>query len=186
MTGSELLQDTKKKMEAAFEHTKKEFSGMRTGRASPALLEGLQVEVYGTLTPIAQVGTINVPEPRMLSIQIWDKGVVKFVEKAIRESNLGLNPVVDGQTIRVPIPPLTEERRKDMVKVISKHAEEGRVSIRNVRRLALDSLKDMEKKKLLSEDELKKFEKDVQKLTDDCVKQVDALLSQKEKDIMQV
>ncbi len=186
MTGSELLQDTKKKMEAAFEHTKKDFSGMRTGRASPALLESLQVEVYGTLTPIAQIGTINVPDARTLSIQVWDNSVVKFVEKAIRDSNLGLNPTSDGQIIRVPLPSLTEERRKEMVRVIAKHAEEGRVSVRNVRRTALDSLKDMEKKKLISEDELKKLEKDVQKLTDDFVKQVDMLLSQKEKDIMQV
>jgi ribosome recycling factor len=181
-----LLKETKQKMDAAIEHVKKEFAGLRTGRASPSMLETIQVDVYGSLTPISQVGTINVPEPRMLSVQVWDKGVVKFVEKAIRESNLGFNPVADGQIVRIPVPALNEERRKDMVKTLSKYAEDGRISIRNVRRFALDSFKELEKKKLISEDDLKKQEKEIQKITDDYIRQIDSLFAQKEKDIMQV
>lgn len=182
----QLLTETKDKMKAAVEHTKKEFSGLRAGRASPQLLEPIMVDAYGSLVPIIQVGNINIPEPRALSVQVWDKGLVKAVEKAIRESDLGLNPSADGQTVRVPVPQLTEERRKDMVKVAAKYAEEGRISIRGIRRHSLDALKKMEKDKLITEDDLSRQEKDIQKITDDHISQIDELLASKEKDILQV
>lgn len=182
----ELIADIKDKMGAAVEHTKKEFSGLRAGRASPQLLEPIMVDAYGSLVPIVQVGNINIPEPRALSVQVWDKGLVKSVEKAIRDSDLGLNPSADGQTVRVPVPQLTEDRRKDMVKVAAKYAEEGRVSIRGVRRHGMDALKKMEKDKLITEDELSRHEKDIQKATDEHISQIDTLLTNKEKDILQV
>lgn len=183
---SELSKELHEKMGAAIEHTKKEFAGLRAGRASPQLLEPVMVEAYGNNTPLQQLGNINVPEPRMLSVQVWDKGLVKSVEKAIRDAGLGLNPVADGQIVRVPVPQLNEERRKEMVKIASKYAEEGRISIRNIRRHGLDTLKKMEKDKVVSEDEAARHEKDIQKLTDEYIEKVDVLLAQKEKDIMQV
>ncbi|MCP5322513.1 MAG: ribosome recycling factor [Candidatus Paracaedibacteraceae bacterium] len=183
---SELSTELHEKMGAAIEYTKKEFAGLRAGRASPQLLESVMVEAYGNNTPLLQLGNINIPEPRMLSVQVWDKGLVKSVEKAIRDAGLGLNPVADGQVVRVPVPQLNEERRKEMVKIASKYAEEGRISIRNIRRHGLDILKKMEKDKVVSEDEAARHEKDIQKLTDEYIEKVDVLLVQKEKDIMQV
>ncbi|MDP3936083.1 MAG: ribosome recycling factor [Alphaproteobacteria bacterium] len=183
---SELSKELHDKMDAAVEHTKKEFAGLRAGRASPQLLESVMVEAYGNTVPLIQLGNINVPDPRTLSVQVWDKGLVKSVEKAIRDSGLGLNPVADGQTVRVPVPQLNEERRKEMARIAAKYAEEGRISIRNIRRHGLDVLKKMEKDKIISEDETARHEKDIQKLTDEYIVKVDSVLSQKEKDIMQV
>jgi len=183
---SELLNELHEKMDAAIEHTKKEFAGLRAGRASPQLLEPIMVEAYGNMSPVHQLGNINVPEPRTLSVQVWDKGLVKAVEKAIRDSGLGLNPVADGQTVRVPVPQLNEERRKEMVRIAAKYAEEGRISIRNIRRHGLDLLKKMEKDKIISEDETVRHEKDIQKLTDEYIAKIDVILNHKEKDIMQV
>ena len=177
------LKDLRKRMEGAIASLKSEFSGLRTGRASASLVEPIDVDAYGSKMPMTQVGTIGVPEPRMISVQVWDKGLVGAVEKAIRESGLGINPVVDGQNVRIPVPPLTEERRKDLVKVAGKYAEQAKVAIRNVRREGMESIK---KADGVSEDEQKKLSEDVQKLTDEMVKGVDDALSTKEEEIMQV
>ena len=181
-----LKTDTKRRMEGALEVLHKEFAGLRTGRAHTSLLDPIQVEAYGQAMPLNQVGTVSVPEPRMLTVQVWDKGMVKAVEKAIMEAGLGLNPQADGQMVRIPIPPLNEERRKELVKVAGKYAEEARVAVRNVRRHAMDELKKAEKDSDISEDELRQYSDEVQKLTDDFVKQVDDSLSTKEGEIMQV
>ncbi len=182
----ELQLDIEGQMESAVAALKKEFAGLRTGRASVALLEPIQVEAYGALTPINQVGNIGVPEPRMLTVQVWDKGTVKAVEKAIRDSGLGLNPAVDGQTVRVPIPPLTEERRRDLTKIAGKYTEQTRISVRNARRDGMESLKKAEKDGAISKDEHHDFSDIIQKLTDKTIKQVDELLAVKEEEIMQV
>lgn len=179
-------QDTQRRMDGALDSLHKEFSGLRTGRASTSLLDPIMVDVYGSKMPLNQVGTINAPEPRMLVVQVWDATAVKSVDKAIRESGLGLNPMQDGNNIRIPIPDLTEERRTELSKVAGKYAESARVSIRNVRRDAMDNLKKMEKDGDISEDDLKRMSDEVQKLTDDAVKKVDTMLSDKEKDIMTV
>lgn len=178
--------DTKRRMEGAVEVLHKEFGGLRTGRASTSLLDPITVEAYGQAMPLNQVGTVSVPESRMLSVQVWDKGMVKAVEKAIMDAGLGLNPQADGQLIRIPIPPLNEERRKELVKVAGKYAEEARVAVRNVRRHAMDELKKAEKDGDISEDELRQYSDEVQKLTDDFVKQVDDALAHKEEEVMQV
>ncbi len=183
---SDLKKDVSHRMDNTVEVLKKEFAGLRTGRASASLLEPVVVEAYGQTMPITQCGTIGVPEPRMLTVQVWDKGQVKAVEKAIRDSGLGLNPQTEGQVIRVPIPPLNEERRKEMQKIAGKYAEQARVAVRNVRRDAMDTLKKLEKDGHISEDEIKKYEKEIQALTDSTVKKIDESLSGKEKDIMQV
>ncbi|MDA8231244.1 MAG: ribosome recycling factor [Magnetospirillum sp.] len=183
---SDLRSDLHRRMDSAVEVLKKEFSGLRSGRASTSLLEPVVVEAYGSAMPISQCGTIGVPEPRMLTVQVWDKGLIKAVEKAIRESGLGLNPSVDGQLVRVPIPALNEERRKELQKVAGKYAEQARVSVRNVRRDGMDGLKKLAKDGHISEDEIHKHEKEVQSLTDDTIKKLDDLLAHKEKEIMQV
>ncbi|NWG54531.1 MAG: ribosome recycling factor [Hydrogenophilaceae bacterium] len=180
------LDDYKKRMDGALTALKHEFSGLRTGRASASLLEPLQVEAYGTTTPILQVAGISVPEPRMITVQVWDRANVAAVDKAIRASGLGLNPIVEGQTLRVPIPPLTGERRQELAKQAGKYAEQARVAIRNVRRDAMDVLKKQEKDHVISEDEHKKLAEQVQKATDEHVKQVDEALRHKEEEIMQV
>jgi len=177
------LADIKRRMTAALDNLKKEFSGLRTGRASTSLLDPVTVEAYGSRTPLAQVGSISVPEPRMLTVTVWDGSLVKAVEKAIRDAGLGLNPQADGGTIRVPIPELNEERRKELQKVAGKYAESARIAIRNVRREGMDAIK---KDKALGEDDVKRQEGDVQKATDDHIGQVDKLLADKEKDIMVV
>jgi len=186
ITWSDLKKDITRRMDSAVEVLKKEFSGLRSGRASVNLLDPVVVEAYGQAMPLSQCGTVGVPEPRMLTVQVWDKGLVKAVEKAIANAGLGLNPQADGQLIRVPIPALNEERRKELQKVAGKYAEQARISVRNVRRDGMDTLKKMEKDGHLSEDEIKKHEKEVQSLTDDLVKKVDELLAHKEKEIMQV
>lgn len=183
---SELKTDTKRRMEGAIEVLHKEFGGLRTGRATTGLLDPVQVEAYGQAMPLNQVGTISVPEPRMLTVQVWDKGMVKAVEKAIMDAGLGLNPQSDGQLVRIPIPALNEERRKELVKVAGKYAEDARVAVRNVRRHAMDELKKAEKDGDISEDELRQYSDEVQKLTDEFVKQVDDALSIKEGEVMQV
>lgn len=180
------LADVKKRMDSALEVLRKELQGLRTGRASAALLEPIVVEAYGSEMPLNQVATVNVPEPRMLTVQVWDRGLVKAVEKAIRTSSLGLNPAVDGQLIRVPLPELTQERRNELVKVAHKYAEQARVAVRNVRRDGMDTLKKMEREGDISQDEHKHWADEVQKLTDRHIEAINQLLEHKEKDILQV
>lgn len=183
---NEIKNDTQIRMAKSLESLKTDFGGLRAGRAHASLLDGIMVEAYGSPAPLAQVGSVSVPDARTLSVSVWDKGVAKAVEKAIRESDLGLNPVSDGQLIRIPIPPLSEERRKELVKVASKYAEQSKIAIRNVRRDALDGIKKLKKDNLISEDDEKRFETEIQKLTDDSIKKIDEELSRKEKDILQV
>jgi len=178
--------DLERRMQGAVESLKHDLNGLRTGRASTALLDPVTVEVYGSHMPLNQVATVSAPEPRMLSVQVWDKSNVSSVEKAIRNANLGLNPIVDGQTLRIPIPPLTEERRKDLVKLAGKYAEQQKIAVRNVRRDANDDFKKAEKAGEISQDEQKKLETDVQKETDAAIKRIDEALKTKEQEIMQV
>jgi ribosome recycling factor len=178
--------ELKRRMTGATDLFKKELTGLRTGRASVSLLEPIQVEAYGSHMPISQVGTVSAPEPRMLTVQVWDKSMVKNVEKGIREANIGVNPMVDGQLIRVPMPPLTEERRKELVKLAHKFAEQTRVAVRNVRRDGMEALKQLEKDRKITEDEHRQRNTEVQKLTDDIIKQIDDMLAAKEKDILHV
>jgi len=181
-----IRKDVVRRMQGAVEALLKEFGGLRTGRASISLLEPITVDAYGGQMPLSQVGTVGVPEARMLTVQVWDKSLVKAVEKAILESGLGLNPAVDGQLIRVPIPPLTEERRVELTKVAGKYAEEARVAVRNVRRHAMDELKKAEKDGDISQDEQHDFGRQVQDLTDENIKKIDDALESKESEIMQV
>jgi ribosome recycling factor len=173
-------------MDAAQEVLRKELSGLRTGRASVSLLDPIHVEAYGNNMPLKEVGTVSAPEPRLLVVNIWDRGVVKAAEKAIRDAGLGLNPQTEGQTIRVPIPALNEDRRKELTRVAAKYAEAARVSVRNVRRDGIDVLKKREKAHQISEDQLHRLEKEVQGLTDAEVQKIDATLAQKDKEILQV
>lgn len=180
------LKTYRDRMEKSVTALKEEFSGLRTGRANAGLLEPVRVEAYGSASPLSAVAAISVPEPRMLSVNVWDKGMVSAVDKAIRNANLGLNPIVDGQTLRIPVPPLTEERRKDLVKLAGKYAEQQKIAVRNVRRDANDDLKKAEKASEISQDEQKKMEADVQKDTDAAIKRIDETLKAKEQEIMQV
>ena len=182
----QLKSDISRRMEGALEVLQKEFAGLRTGRASISLLEPITVEAYGQSMPMDQVGTIGVPEARLLTIQVWDKGLVSSVEKAIRDSNLGLNPVSDGQLVRVPIPPLSEERRVELTKIAGRYTEEAKVAIRNVRRHAMDDLKKAEKDGNISEDSHREYSDEVQKLTDAYVTRMDEVLAKKEEEILQV
>lgn len=168
------------------ESLRKEFAGLRTGRATTALLDGIMVEAYGSTVPLNQVGNASVPEARMLSVSVWDKSLMKAVEKAIRESGLGLNPMNDGQMIRIPIPPLSEERRIELCKIAGKYTETARVSARNVRREALDAVKKMKQENSISEDEQKRYESEIQDLTDKTIAALDDLLKNKETEIKQV
>src|SRR6201996_4724615 len=176
------LDQTKQRMESAVEALKKEFGGLRTGRASTSLLDSIKVDAYGSAMPLSQVGTVGVPEPRLLTVQVWDGGLVKSVEKAIRDAGLGLNPQPDGQLIRVPVPELSAERRQELAKIAGKYAETAKIAVRNVRRDAMDALK----KEKLSEDELKSQNEKVQKQTDETIKKVDDTLAAKEKEITTV
>ena len=180
------LKTYRDRMDRSVAALKEEFSGLRTGRANAGLLEPVRVEAYGSASPLTAVAAISVPEPRMISVSVWDKGMVVAVEKAIRNANLGLNPIVDGQTLRIPVPPLTEERRKDLVKLAGKYAEQQKISVRNVRRDANDDLKKAEKAGEISQDEQKKLEADIQKETDAAIKRIDEALKTKEQEIMQV
>ncbi len=180
------LDDYRKRMDGAITALSNEFGGLRTGRASASLLDPVQVEAYGTTSPLNQVAGVTVPEPRMISVQVWDKAVVSAVDKAIRSSNLGLNPIIDGQTLRIPIPPLTGERRQELAKVAGKYAEQQRVAVRNVRRDAMEHLKKLEKEHAISQDEHKRQNEEVQKVTDEHIKKIDEMLRHKEEEIMQV
>jgi len=183
---NELKKDIARRMDSAVEVLRKDFSGLRSGRAAASLLEPVVVEAYGSMMPLSQCGTVGVPEPRLLTVQVWDKGLVKAVEKAIRDAGLGLNPAADGQLVREPVPALNEERRKELQKVAGKYAEQARVSVRNVRRDGMDGLKKLAKDGHISEDDIHKHEKDAQVLTDETVKRIEDLLANKEKEIMQV
>ena len=186
MTEEELLKDLRRRMDGAIEVLRKEFGGLRTGRASTSLLEPVQVNAYGGMVPLNQVASVNVPEPRMISVQVWDRSVVKAVDKAIREAGLGLNPQTEGQVIRVPIPELNEERRRELTRVAAKYAEQARVSVRNVRRDGIEALRRLEKDGEISQDEHRKLDREVQQLTDDHIKRIDETLAQKDKEILQV
>jgi ribosome recycling factor len=185
-TEKPVLSKYRDRMDKAVAALKEEFASLRTGRASANLLDQIHVDAYGSTVPINQVGAISVPEPRMISVSVWDRALVVSVEKAIRSSGLGLNPVVDGQNLRIPIPPLTEERRKDLAKIAGKYAEQQRIAVRNVRRDANDDLKKAEKDGVINQDEHKRMEADVQKLTDEAIKRVDEALKIKEQEIMHV
>ena len=184
MTTSISTDDLKRRMHGAIDALKHELAGLRTGRASAALLEPIHVEVYGSNMPLNQVATVSVQEPRLLTVQVWDRSNVQPVEKAIRSAGIGLNPVTDGQLIRLPIPELTEERRKDLAKLVGQYAEKAKIAVRNVRRDGMDHLKQDEKNHDISEDERKRLEHDVQKLTDDMIKEIDDLAEAKEKEIL--
>src|SRR5882757_401790 len=176
--------DLERRMAGAVEALKHDLGGLRTGRATTGLLDPVTVEVYGSHMPLNQVATVTAPEPRMLSVQVWDKSNVGPVDKAIRSAGLGLNPIVDGQTLRLPIPDLTEERRKELAKLASQYAEKARIAARNVRRDGMDNLKTDEKKGEISEDDRKRREGDVQKLTDSTIAEIDAATASKEKEIL--
>ena len=180
------LEESSKKMNTALDVLSREFSGLRTGRASINLLDTVKVDSYGSYMPLSQISTVNISDSRLIVVQVWDKSLVKNVEKAIRDSGLGLNPTADGQNVRVPLPPLTEERRAELGKIAAKYAEDSRINVRNVRREAMDLLKKLEKNGEISEDQLARFSKEVQQLTDDHIKKIDDSLATKQKDIMQI
>ncbi len=180
------LSEIERRMQGAVASLKQEFSGLRTGRASASLLDPIMVNAYGSMMPLSQVGTVSVPEPRIISVQVWDKTMVAAVEKAIRDSDLGLNPVVDGQLLRLPIPELNEERRQELTKIAAKYAEQARVAVRNVRRDGMDQLKKLEKDGEISKDDHHSISGKVQDLTDQYIKELDEVLSTKEAEIMQV
>ena len=173
-------------MENAVEVLKREFSGLRTGRASTSLLDPISIEAYGSKVPLNQVSNISVPESRLLTVQVWDASLVNTVENSIRNSNLGLNPMIEGSLIRIPIPELSEERRIEIVKIASKYSEDSKVSIRNIRRDAMEKIKNLEKNKEISQDESFKFSEEVQKMTNELIKRIDNLFTDKEKDILRV
>ena len=180
------VDDLQRRMTGAAEVLKHEFAGLRTGRASASLLDHIKVDAYGAETPLNQVSTINVPEPRMITVQVWDKGMVKSVEKTIRDSGLGLNPAADGQLVRVPIPELTEERRGELAKIAGKYTEQARVAVRNVRRDGMETLKKMEKAGEMSKDDHKIWSDEIQTMTDDTIKLIDQTFTDKQKEILQV
>jgi ribosome recycling factor len=182
----EILLSADERMDGAVEALKRELNGVRTGRAHPSLIETLHVDYYGASTPLKQLGTINAPESRLLTIQVWDRGAVRAIEKAIQQSDLGLNPAIDGQLIRLPIPPLTEQRRKEMVKMVHTKAEEARVAVRNVRRHANDEFKRAEKDGHISQDDIKRHEEELQKLTDRHTATIDGEARKKEADLLEV
>jgi ribosome recycling factor len=181
-----LLKDLRRRMDGAVEVLRKEFGGLRTGRASASLLEPITVAAYGGTVPLNQLANVSVPEPRMITVQVWDRAMVKAVDKAIREAGLGLNPQTEGQVIRVPIPDLNEERRRELTRVTAKYAEQARVSVRNIRRDGVELLRRREKDAEISQDQQRKLQQDVQHLTDDYVKRIDEALTQKDKEILQV
>ena len=177
--------DLQRRMHGAVEALKHDLGGLRTGRASTTLLDPIHVEVYGANMPLNQVATVSAPEPRLLSVQVWDRSNVGPVERAIRTAGLGINPIIDGQNIRLPIPDLTEDRRKELAKLAHQYAEKAKVAVRNVRRDGMDALKADEKKKDISEDEHKRLDTEVQKLTDDSIKEIDEVLAAKDREILQ-
>lgn len=182
----EIIKQTDTKMHKAVEHVRNELIRIRTGKATTNLLDGIKVDYYGTLTPIAQVGNLSTPDIHTITVQVWDKSAIPLVEKAILNSNLGLNPQNDGNVVRIPIPALNEERRKELVKLIKKYGEDGKIAVRNVRRDEIEKLKKAEKDEHFSEDDRKHAEVEIQKLTDKHIKEIDSLMQQKEKEIMEV
>jgi ribosome recycling factor len=180
------LKDLRRRMDGAVEVLRKEFGGLRTGRASAGLLEPVTVSAYGGTVPLNQLANVSVPEPRMITVQVWDRAMVKAVDKAIREAGLGLNPQTEGQVIRVPIPDLNEERRRELTRVTAKYAEQARVSVRNIRRDGVELLRRREKDAEISQDEQRKLQQEVQHLTDEYVKRIDEALAQKDREILQV
>ncbi len=182
----DVVEKTRSGMEKSIEALKKEFTKVRTGRASLGLLEDVRVDYYGTPTPLNQLGTMTIPEPRLITIQPWEKKLIPDIEKAILKADLGLNPTSDGQLVRLAIPPLTEERRKEMVKMLKRMGEEAKIAVRNARRDANEQLKKLEKDKQISEDELKRGEKEIQELTDRYVKKTDEVVAAKEKEVMEI
>lgn len=186
MNFNELKQDMQARVSKSIEALKKEFAGLRTGRASTGLLDSVMVNAYGAMVPLNQVGTVSVPEARMLSVSVWDKNLLKHVEKGIMEANLGLNPMNDGVQIRIPLPPLSEERRVELAKVAGKYTEESRVAVRNIRRDILDKVKKMKNDGEISEDDQKRYEDEIQKMTDAAIEEMDSLLKAKEVEIKQV
>lgn len=181
-----IIQEYRKRMDGALGALKSELSGLRTGRVNASLLDNIKVEVYGTLLPLNQVGSISVPEPRMLSVSVWDKSQIAAVDKALRKSSLGLNPIMDGQILRIPVPSLTEERRQVLVKVAGNYSENTRIAVRNIRRDAMDKLKRMEKEALMSQDEQKAHSDDVQDMTDSVIEVIDGILQSKTEEIMRI
>ena len=181
-----LLKDLRRRMDGAVEVLRKEFGGLRTGRASASLLEPITVAAYGGTVPLSQLANVSVPEPRMITVQVWDRSMVKAVDKSIREAGLGLNPQTEGQVIRVPIPDLSEERRRELTRVTAKYAEQARVSVRNIRRDGVEMLRRREKDAEISQDQQRKLQQEVQHLTDDYVKRIDEALAQKDREILQV
>jgi len=179
-------EDTRRRMKGAVATVKHEFAGLRTGRANTAILDPVTVEAYGSTMPLAQVGTVNAPEPRLLTVQVWDKSLAKAADKAIRDAGLGLNPQLDGQLIRIPIPELNEERRRELAKLAHKYAEQARVAVRNVRRDGMDHLKRLEKDHAIGEDQHRKLADELQKMTDESVHEIDGALAAKEQEIMHV
>jgi ribosome recycling factor len=186
MPDDQLLRDLRRRMSGAIDVLRKEFGGLRSGRASAGLLEPIQVPAYGGNMALGQLANVSVPEPRMITVQVWDRSLVKAVDKAIRESGLGLNPQTEGQVIRVPIPDLNEERRRELTRVTAKYAEQARVSVRNVRRDGIDVLKRREKESDISQDEQRKLQQDIQHLTDETIRRIDETLAQKDREILQV
>ena len=186
MSFNELKTDMQERVQKTIESLKKDFSGLRTGRASTNLLDSIMVDAYGSVVPINPVANVSVPEARMLSVNVWDKNLLKHVEKAIRESSLGLNPMNDGIVIRIPIPPLSEERRIELIKIAGKYTETARVSVRNLRRDALDGIKKLKNDNEITEDEQKRYETEIQKMTDEGIKALDDALKAKEAEIKQI
>ncbi len=186
MTYQEIKTDMQTRLGKTQDALKKDFSGLRTGRATTSLLDSVMVESYGTIVPLNQVGNVSVAEARMLSVSVWDKSMLKKVEKAIIEAGLGLNPMNDGTLIRIPIPPLSEERRIELIKIAGKYTETARVSVRSLRRDALDGIKKLKNDNAISEDEQKRYETEIQKLTDDGIKELDEMLKAKEVEIKQI
>ncbi len=176
----------KEKMDKTIEVLKREFSGLRTGRASVSLLDPINIEAYGSKVPLNQVSNISVPESRLITVQVWDDSLINTVENTIRNSNLGLNPMIEGNLIRIPIPELSEERRKEIAKIASKYSEDCKISIRNIRRDAMENIKNLEKNKEISQDDSFKYSGEVQKITDELIEKIDTLFSEKEKDILTV
>jgi ribosome recycling factor len=186
MPDDQLLKDLRRRMDGALEVLRKELGGIRTGRAAASLLEPIVVPAYGSNTPLRQLANISVPEPRMITVQVWDRSLVKAVDKAIRDSGLDLNPQTEGQLIRVPIPDLNEERRRALTRVTAKYAEQARVSVRNVRRDGIDALRRQEKDSEISQDDQRKLQQDIQHLTDEAIRRIDETLAQKDREILQV
>lgn len=180
------ISDIKTRMQSSIDSLEKDYVGLRTGRASTNMLESVTVEAYGSRMPLNQVGTVSVPEPRLLTVQVWDASMTKAVEKSIRDAGLGLNPQGEGTLIRVPVPELSTERRAELQKVAGKYAEQARVAIRNIRRDGMDAIKKLEKDKVLSEDDAKRHSDEVQKVTDESIKKVDQMLAAKEADVMKI